>query len=272
MQFDWNVDPEIIRLFGAIPIRYYSLLFVSGLLLGLYVVKKLWVKDGWDIEELDKLTKYVFIATILGARLGHCLFYEPAYFLANPLEIFLPFSFKDGGFTFTGFQGLASHGGILAVFIAIWIFSKKSKLGFFSILDKVAVGGVLTGAFIRMGNFMNSEIIGKATEANYGVVFKRVDDMLRHPSQLYESIAYLAIFVILLVIYKTKHRRKDGFVFGVFFTLLFIARFLIEFSKIDQVGFEEGMFINMGQVLSIPFILLGLVVMYLKFRPGGNKT
>jgi prolipoprotein diacylglyceryl transferase len=266
MQFEWNTDPELVRLFGTIPIRYYSLLFVSGLLLGLYVVKQLWEKEGWEIDELDKLTKYVFIATLVGARLGHCLFYEPDYFLVHPLEIFLPFKIRQGEFIFTGFQGLASHGGILAVFIAIWLFSRKSKLNFFSILDKVAVGGVLTGAFIRLGNFMNSEIIGKPTNADYGVIFKKVDNLLRHPSQLYEAMAYLVIFIILVSIYKTKHKRKAGFVFGVFFTLLFVGRFLIEFSKIDQVAFEEGMFINMGQVLSVPFILLGIVVMYLKFK------
>jgi prolipoprotein diacylglyceryl transferase len=160
-------------------------------------VKQLWEKEGWEIDELDKLTKYVFIATLVGARLGHCLFYEPDYFLAHPLEIFLPFKIKQGEFIFTGFQGLASHGGILAVFIAIWLFSRKSKLNFFSILDKVAVGGVLTGAFIRLGNFMNSEIIGKPTNADYGVIFKKVDNLLRHPSQLYEAMAYLVIFIIL---------------------------------------------------------------------------
>lgn len=266
MQLNWDVDPEIIRLFGIVSLRYYSLLFVLGLLLGLRVVKGLWVRDNWSVKELDRLTIYVFVATILGARLGHCLFYEPAYYLQHPLEIFLPFRFTDGSFEITGFQGLASHGGILAVFIAIWIFSRKSKYGFLSILDKVSIGGALTAVFIRCGNFMNSEIIGKATGSNYGVVFKRVDDVLRHPGQLYEAIAYLIIFLILLFLNKTRSRRADGFLFGAFFTLLFIARFLIERFKINQVEFEEGMLFNMGQLLSIPFIVLGIIIMIVRFK------
>ena len=233
MKFEWDIHPEIIRLFDVLPIRYYSLLFVLGLLLGLSVVKKLWVRENWQVEELDRLTLFVFIATIIGARLGHCLFYEPQYYWSNPLEILLPFRIENGSFEFTGFQGLASHGGILAIFIAIWIFSLRSKLSFLSILDKVSVGGALAAVFIRLGNFMNSEIIGKATNSNYGVVFKRVDTILRHPSQLYEAFAYLMIFFIVLFFYKKKQRRRDGFVFGVFFTLLFTARFVIEFFKID---------------------------------------
>ena len=266
MTFEWNIDPELVRLFGTWSIRYYSLLFASGLLLGLYVVKRLWVKDNWSLKELDRLTILVFIATVVGARVGHCLFYEPQYYWSHPLEIFIPFKIEGGDFEFTGFQGLASHGGILAVFLAIWYFSWRSKKSFFSLLDKVAVGGALTGAFIRLGNFMNSEIIGKATNADYGVVFKRVDDVLRHPSQLYESVAYFLIFMILLMIYKNKGKRKDGFVFGLFFTLLFMARFLIEFTKINQVDFEDTMTINMGQILSIPFIVLGVVIMVLKHK------
>ena len=271
MQLEWDINPELVRLFGVLPIRYYSLLFVGGLLLGLYIVRKLWVKDGWPIPELDRLTKYVFIATILGARLGHCLFYEPEYFLSHPLEIFLPFKITNGNFEFTGLQGLASHGGILAVFIAILLFSKKSKLPLFSILDKVAVGGALTGVFIRLGNFMNSEIIGKATNANYGVIFKKVDNVLRHPGQLYEAFSYFLIFLILSWVYRNKERRADGFVFGLFFTLIFVARFFVEFFKIDQVKFEEGMFINMGQVLSLPFIVFGMIIMGLKFKSSASK-
>ena len=252
MAFDWDIDPEWFRLFDVLSVRYYSILFVSGLLLGLQVVKKLWLKDNWPVEELDRLTIFVFVATVVGARLGHCLFY-------------------DGNFEFTGFQGLASHGGIFAVFLAIWIFSFRSKKSFFSILDKVAVGGSLTAVFIRLGNFMNSEIIGKATNSDYGVVFKKVDNVLRHPSQLYEAFAYLLIYITLHLVYKNKGKRKDGFVFGLFFTLLFIARFLIEYTKINQVAFEDGMMMNMGQILSIPFIVLGLIVMVLKFNPAQSN-
>ena len=272
MQIEWDVNPEIIRLFDVVPIRYYSLMFISGLLIGLYVIKKVWVKDGWLISDLDRLTVFVIVATIAGARLGHCLFYEPHYYLSHPHEIFLPFKIQNGGVEFTGFQGLASHGGILAVFIAIWVFSKKSNLSFFSTLDKVSLGGAITAIFIRLGNFMNSEIIGKATHSNYGVVFKRVDNNLRHPGQLYEAFAYLIIFLIINFAYKNKQNRKEGFVFGLFFTLLFIVRFLIEYFKINQVGFEDGMAINMGQILSIPFIILGIIITIMKYNPGQKKS
>jgi len=265
MKLEWDIHPEIIRLFDVFPIRYYSLLFVLGLLLGLSIVKKLWIKENWPVEELERLTIFVFIATIVGARVGHCLFYEPQYYWAHLFEILLPFRIENGNFEFTGFQGLASHGGILAIFITIWIFSLRSKLNFLSILDKVSVGGALTAVFIRLGNFMNSEIIGKATHSNYGVIFKRVDNVLRHPSQLYEAFAYLMIFFVIILIYKKNQNRKDGFVFGVFFTLLFTARFVIEFFKINQVAFEENMVINMGQALSIPFILLGFIMMLMKY-------
>ena len=271
MQVEWDVNPEIIRLFDVISIRYYSLLFISGLLLGLHVVKRLWERDNWQISKLNRLSTFVFIATIVGARLGHCLFYEPQYYLSHPLEIILPITTQNRKLEFTGFQGLASHGGILAVFIAIWLFSRKSKLKFFSILDKVSIGGALTAVFIRLGNFMNSEIIGMPTNSNFGVIFKRVDNVLRHPGQLYEAFAYLIIFLIILFVYKDKHKRKDGFVFGLFFTLLFISRFLLEYFKINQVQFEEGMIINMGQALSIPFILLGITIMIMKYNPVHNN-
>ena len=261
----WNTNPVLVELFGKVPIRYYSLLFAGGLFLGYLIVKRLWVKDKMSIDDLDKLAFYVFVATILGARLGHCLFYEPAYYLQHPLEMILPFNFKGGSFNFTGFQGLASHGGILGVFIAIWLFSRKTKIKIFNVLDKVAVGGALTGAFIRLGNFMNSEILGKATEANYGIIFKRVDNVVRHPAQLYESLAYFLIFLLLFFLYRNKSfKRGDGFIFGLFFSFLFLARFVIEFFKINQVNFEDGMALNMGQLLSIPFMIAGIIVMFWK--------
>ena len=261
----WNIHPVIVELFGTFPIRYYSLLFAGGLLLGYMVVKGMWVKEKLSIEALDTLAFYVFIATVLGARLGHCLFYEPEYYLKHPLEMLLPFNFQGGTFNYTGFQGLASHGGILGVFIAIWLFCRKAKMDIFSVLDKVAVGGALTGAFIRLGNFMNSEILGKATGTDYGIIFKRVDNVVRHPAQLYEAAAYLLIFILLFVLYRNKKsKRGHGFLFGLFFTLLFIARFIIEFFKINQVSFEDAMTYNMGQMLSIPFIIAGVAVMIWK--------
>jgi len=272
MAIEWDINPEIVNIFGLISIRYYSLLFMLGLLLGIATVKRIWVNEGLAISKFEKLTVYVFLATIIGARLGHCLFYEPSYYLYHPLEIILPFNFHNGNFNFTGYQGLASHGGILAVFMTVLAYCYKNNLSFFSIIDKVSIGGAMTAVFIRVGNFMNSEIIGKATNTSFGVIFKRVDNVIRHPSQLYEALAYLVIFCIILYVYRMKSNRQDGFVFGLFFTLLFIARFSIEFTKINQVGFENGMPINMGQLLSVPFIILGLTIMVLKGRTNLNTT
>lgn len=261
LQILWSPDPEIISLFGKLSIRYYSVLFGAGLFIGLFWVKRMFKNEGLPVEELDTLFMYIFLGTVLGARLGHCLFYEPEYYLSHPLEMILPFRFENG-FEFTGFRGLASHGGILAVFIAIWLFAKKYKYNVWDILDKISIAGAFAGACIRMGNFMNSEILGKATGGDWGVVFQRVDNIPRHPAQLYESIAYLIICLILWITYnKVKGKYKDGFVFGLFFTLLFIARFVIEFFKINQVSFEEGMTLNMGQLLSIPGIIAGICVM-----------
>ena len=261
----WDADPEIFSLFGKISIRWYSLLFAGGLVLGFQISKRLFLADRWSIDDIDKLALFVFIATILGARLGHCLFYEPEYYLSNPLEMILPFTWKGGSFEMTGFRGLASHGGIFGVFLAIWYFSKKYKKPIFSILDIAAVGGSFTAIFIRLGNFMNSEIIGKATGSDVGIIFKKVDSIPRHPGQLYEAFAYLIIFAILVYLYKKKRHLFDhGFLFGLFFTLLFIARFAIEYFKENQVGFEEGLSFNMGQLLSLPFIIGGMIVMYIK--------
>ncbi len=273
MIIDWNPDPEIVRLFGTFSLRYYSLLFVGGLILGYQVVKRIYAKEGFPPEHLEKLAMYIFIATVVGARLGHCLFYEPEYYLSRPLEMLLPIRIEDGRIAFTGFQGLASHGGILAVFIAIWIFCKKYKENMFAVLDKVSIGGALAGGFIRLGNFMNSEILGKATNGDWGFIFSRVDNIPRHPAQLYESIAYFIIFIILLMLHKKRRtKHSDGWLFGLFFTLLFLARFIIEFFKINQVSFEDGMALNMGQLLSIPFIIFGLTVMFLKTKPKVNPT
>lgn len=267
---EWNPDPEIVRLFGSFSLRWYSLLFVGGLILGYQVVKRIYKKEGLSLEQLDKLTLWVFIATVVGARLGHCLFYEPEYYLKHPLEMILPVQFVDGKMVFTGFLGLASHGGILAVFIAIVLFCRKTKTNVFDVLDKVSIGGALAGAFIRLGNFMNSEILGKATNGDWGIVFSRVDQVPRHPAQLYESIAYFIIFFVLLYLYnKGRSKRKYGFIFGLFFTLLFVSRFVIEFFKINQVAFEDDLTLNMGQLLSIPFALFGLYLMLIKRKKDG---
>lgn len=258
----WDIDPEIINLFGIFSLRYYGLLFVGGMILGYWVVQGIYKRDKLPTEDLEHLAFYIFFGTIIGARLGHCLFYEPEYYLSRPWEMILPFTWENGDFEFTGFLGLASHGGILAVFIGIWLFCRKYKHGFFTTLDKISIGGALAGGFIRLANFMNSEIIGLPTGGDYGVIFKRVDNVPRHPAQLYESLAYFAIFFLLFFFYRNRNwRRQDGFLFGLFFTLLFFARFCIEYFKVNQVAFEEGMTFNMGQLLSIIPMLFGIIMM-----------
>ena len=271
MTIRWNLDPVLIELFGSFPIMYYSICFGLGLILGLHIVQRLWIADNWPLDKLERLTIYVFLATLIGARLGHCLFYEPGYFLSNPIEIFIPFKSVNGEWVYDGFRGLASHGGILAVVLTLIVYSWKKDLPILSVLDKVAVGGILTGSFIRLGNFMNSEIIGKPTAGDYGVIFEQVDLIPRHPAQLYEALAYLIIFFVLLKVYQRK-QTAQGFTFGLLFVLLFTARFVIEFFKENQVAFEDSMTINMGQWLSIPGIIIGLVFLIYSNRDQGQTA
>ena len=263
----WNLDPVIVMITDSFPLKYYGALFASGLLLGYYIVRNIYKKEKLPLDNLDSLLVYVIVGTILGARLGHCFFYEPDYFLKHPLEILLPIQKIGGVYKFVGFQGLASHGGTIGVLIAIVLYCKKFKVNFLWLLDRMAIGVPVTGAFIRLGNFMNSEIYGKPTNGNWGVVFQRDDLIPRHPTQLYEAFSYLLIFGILFWMYKSERiKQAKGLLFGTFLTLLFIARFLIEFFKENQESFENNMLINMGQILSIPFILIGLTLIIWKSK------
>ena len=256
---NWDVDPVIFWITDSFPLKYYGAFFACGLLLGYAIVRNIYKKENLSLDNLDSLLVYVIVGTILGARLGHCFFYEPSYFLQHPIEILLPIQKVAGVYKFVGYQGLASHGGSIGVLIAMVLYCRKYKVKFLWLLDKMAIGVPVTGAFIRFGNFMNSEIYGKPTNGNWGVVFQRDDMIRRHPTQLYEAFAYLLIFVILYAMYKSeKIRKADGLIFGYFLILLFLARFIIEFFKENQEAFENSMPINMGQILSIPFILIGL--------------
>jgi prolipoprotein diacylglyceryl transferase len=264
---NWNVDPVIVMITDSFPLKYYGALFATGLLLGYYIVRNIYKKENISVENLDSLLLYVIVGTVLGARLGHCFFYEPDYFLAHPIEILLPIQKIGGVYKFVGFQGLASHGGTIGVLIAMILYCRKYKVKFLWLLDRMAIGVPVTGAFIRFGNFMNSEIYGKPTNGNWGVVFQRDDLIPRHPTQLYEAFAYLLIFGILFWMYKSdKIKQTNGLLFGSFLTLLFLARFIIEFFKENQEVFENNMIINMGQILSIPFILIGLTLIIWKSR------
>lgn len=262
----WNLSPEITRLFGVFPIRYYGLLFAIGIAAAYYVVARIYQKENIPVEKLERLALYIVLGTFIGARLGHFLFYQPAYFWKAPIEIVLPIAKIDGAYRFVGYGGLASHGGALGILIAIILYCRKTKLSFLWVADRLAVVFPLTSAFIRMGNFMNSEIVGKPTGGDYGVIFQQLDNLPRHPTQLYEAASYLVIFAVMIFLYRSN-RRSNGFMFGVFLLLSFSARFCIEFFKEEQVAFEQGMTLNMGQWLSIPFILVGIALIRYKNKP-----
>ena len=259
----WNLDPTIYWITETFPLKYYGLFFVTGILLAHYVAKRIYINEDIPIENLEKLFIYVVVGIVLGARLGHCLFYEPAYYFQHPLEILVPIKKIGDSYQFIGFQGLASHGGGIGTLIAIGIYCKKYQTNYLWVLDKIAIATPIVAVFIRLGNFMNSEIYGKPTDGSWGVVFQRDDLIPRHPTQLYEAFAYLLIFGILLLTYRTMAKEKtNGLIFGLLLVLVFSARFIIEFFKEDQVGFENEMVQNMGQILSIPFIIIGLFLIF----------
>ena len=266
MQFIiWDPNPVIFDL-GFYELRWYSLLFALPFIIGYQIFKGYFKKAGLEDELLEKLTIYMVVATILGARLGHCLFYDWDYYSNHIAEIFLPFRFQPE-FEFTGFQGLASHGGIFGIVIAVVLFSRKYNIKALWIFDKLSVVGALAGVCIRLGNLMNSEIIGNPADVPWAFIFERVDSVPRHPGQLYEALAYFTIFIALFFLDR-KNKRELGFILGLFFILLFSARFLIEIFKANQSDFEADMILNMGQLLSIPFILFGVILVYKK----RNKT
>ena len=265
LQIDWNPAPEIFKI-GSFAVRYYSLMFVIAFMLGLFLMKKIFINDKIPIEKLDSLFIYTVVATLIGARLGHFLFYDPEFLFKKPLEVILPFKFSPK-FQFTGFAGLASHGAAIGIIIAMYLFSKKVlKKPILFILDRITIPVAAGAVFVRLGNLMNSEIIGKPTNSDYGFIFRRLgEDFPRHPAQLYESISYLFIFGILMFVYwKTDKIKKQGYLFGLFFVLLWTVRFFVEFFKEAQVeGREDWVLgLNTGQLLSIPLVLVGLFFMF----------
>lgn len=259
-------DPSTGLDLGFITLHYYSLMFVIAFGLGWFLMKRIYVREGIDLEKLDSIFIYAVVATLIGARLGHVFFYDWEYFQHHLLEIVLPVKFEPE-FEFTGFRGLASHGAAIGIIVAMYLYSKKViKKPILWVLDRVVIPVASGAVFVRLGNFFNSEIIGQPTGSDFGVVFSKLgEDFPRHPTQLYESGAYLLVFLILWFLYwKTNKREKQGYLFGLFLVLLWTVRFFVEFIKENQVGFEETMALNMGQWLSIPFIILGL---YFMFRP-----
>ena len=270
LAINWNPDPELFAL-GPIHIRYYGLLFVLAFIASYYVFLYVFKREKVPVPLLDKLTVYVAIGMLIGMRLGHCLFYEPGYFLAHPLEIILPIKFQPE-FKFMGFTGLASHGGAIGILTAIWFWCRKYKKNYFWMIDRIGIVSALSAIMIRLGNLMNSEIYGGATDLPWGFVFVRAGEtMPHHPTQLYEALSYFFIFCLVFFLYRKKATKMYcGFLFGLFLILLFTARFFIEFVKNTQVDFENNMFLNMGQLLSIPFIIVGIYLVWRSFRKKEN--
>ncbi len=262
---EWNPSTELFAI-GALHLRYYSLWWLIGLTGSYLLLKQLYKWQQLPAKEFDRLIVYGFIGILVGARLGHCLFYEPSYFLSHPLEIFLPISRDTAGSChFTGYAGLASHGGTLGLMFALWLYARTTKIGLWQTLDNIAIATPITACCIRIGNFWNSEIIGRATNGDWGVVFSAIDTVPRHPAQLYEAAAYMLIFIIGFALYRwARERLHQGFFFGYCLTAIFLFRFFVEYFKENQVAFESDMLINMGQLLSLPFIALGLFCMLYK--------
>ncbi|QYA27190.1 prolipoprotein diacylglyceryl transferase [Gramella sp. MT6] len=256
---------------GFFTLHYYSLMFLIAFTLGWYIMKAIYTRENISVEKLDSLFIYTVLATLIGARLGHVIFYDWEYFQNHLLEIFLPVRFEPE-FEFTGFRGLASHGAAIGIIIAMYLYSKRIiEKPVLWILDRIVIPVASGAIFVRIGNFINSEIIGKPTNSDYGIIFEKLgEDFARHPAQLYESACYLVIFIILWYLYwKTEKRFKTGYLFGLFLVLLWTVRFFIEFIKEPQVGERANWLLNTGQWLSIPFVIAGLYFMY---RPVKRKT
>lgn len=253
----WNPNPVAFTIPGLNwPVRWYGISWALGFFLSSYAMTLIYRAEGKPEERVDRLTLYMMVSTLVGARLGHCLFYDPIRYLSNPLEILMVFE-----------GGLASHGAALGILTGLWLYSKRYHERLWWVLDRMMVVVPLACSMIRFGNFMNSEIVGKVTDVPWAFVFTQVDQQPRHPAQLYEAVFYLVLFFVMFSLWKNRRNRYgEKFLFGFLFTVIFSFRFLVEFVKENQVSFESGMFINMGQWLSIPFILLGVYCLRDSFR------
>jgi prolipoprotein diacylglyceryl transferase len=259
LEITWTVDPSIVTILGK-EIRWYTLAFILGFFIGYKIVKRMWKNEKLNPKWLDPLRDYTIIGTIVGSRLGHCLFYAPEYYLSNPVEILKVWE-----------GGLASHGGVMGIIIAIYFYSRNvSHKNMLWTFDKLVVPTGLVSAFIRLGNLMNHEIYGHPTDKPWGFRFiqnihnwrqgaEPIFSPPSHPTQIYEAICYFLTFILCMWLYFKKEAwKKEGFIFGIFMICIFGARFFIEFLKENQEAFEEGMILDMGQLLSIPFVLAGI--------------
>ena len=260
-------DPNLFAIhIGSFGIRWYSLCWGIGLALAYILVRRLYKEQKIKDEYFDPLLLYCFVGILAGARLGHCLFYQPEYFLSSwehAVEMIVPMHhMADGSWKYVGYEGLASHGGTIGLIIALYLYYRRTHLNLWIVLDNIAIATPITACFIRLGNLMNSEIIGKVTDVPWAFIFEKVDKVPRHPGQLYEAIAYAVFFFVGWYLYRHKPQKVGtGFFFGLCLTLIFTFRFFIEYTKDIQVDFESGMFLNMGQLLSIPFVIIGIACM-----------
>lgn len=269
LSIDWNPSIELFKI-GSFAIRYYSLMFVVAFILGIQIIKKIYKSDQISVEKADTFFVYSIVAILLGARIGHFLFYDTQFLIEHPLEVLLPVRFDP--FRFTGYQGLASHGAAIGMIIAMYFYGKKVvQKPLLWVLDRAVIPVASGAIFVRIGNLMNSEIIGKPTNSDYGFIFRQLgEDFPRHPTQIYEAVGYLLTFIILwLVFWKTDKKQKLGYIFGLFMVMLWSVRFVVEFFKEAQVEDRGTWDLNTGQLLSIPLILIGL---YFMFRNSKSKS
>lgn len=277
----WHPDIVAFHL-GSFEVRWYGLCWVIGMMSVYLLMHRLYREQKISDEKFDPMLIYCFIGILAGARLGHCLFYEPEYYLIHPVEMILPMRhFPDGSWHFTGYEGLASHGGTIGLMLALWLYCRKTELNIMHVLDNVAIVTPICACAIRIGNLMNSEIIGHPTDVPWAFVFSHVDMLPRHPGQLYEALCYALFFFVgwgiyrmsmrtdVINAYKVKEKAPlldirvgSGFYFGLCIFLIFLSRIFIEFTKENQVAFEDAMTFNMGQLLSVPFVLLGLYCIF----------
>jgi len=257
----WNVAPDILHI-GFITIRWYGILFACALGFGYVILMKIYKSEGKNEEDLDHLALYLIVGIVVGARLGHVIFYQPDYYYAHPLQIL---EIWHGG--------LASHGGAIGILIALYYYCKKYKQNMLWILDRLVIVTALGGSLIRIGNLFNSEILGIPSKLPWAFIFERVDNIPRHPVQLYESLSYFIIFLWLLHLYKRKKvTLVNGYLFGLFLTSIFSVRFLLEYVKVRQADFGNGFFLSMGQMLSIPFILFGIYFIIRSIKKAKHIT
>jgi phosphatidylglycerol:prolipoprotein diacylglycerol transferase len=250
----WNISPTIFSL-GPVSVRWYGLLFAMSFVVGYYIMLRIFRKENIPEPLLDQLSMYMLIATVVGARLGHVFFYEPASYLAHPLDILKIWQ-----------GGLASHGAAIGIIVALLLFARKTRQPFFWVIDRIVIVVALSGFFIRTGNLFNSEIYGNLTNLPWGFIFERAGETLpRHPTQIYEGLCYLILFFFLLwFYYKKDGKPRPGYLFGIFLIVVFGFRFIVEFIKEPQVEFETAMTLNMGQLLSIPLVIAGIIILAMK--------